>query len=57
MDRAVLENFDTEIEYDSVELFEKIDSIYKTKEDVSEICFNCMWHDKCLFYQNLSDDR
>ena len=57
MDKAVLKNFDTTIEYNSVRLFEKIEDIFNTKESVSEICFNCMWHDKCLFYQNLSDDR
>ena len=57
MDNAVLEKLDTETEFKSVELFEKIDSIFNTKESVSEICFNCIWHEKCLFYQNLSNNR
>jgi len=57
MDNAVLKNFDTSIEYDSIDLFEKIDDIFNTRESVCEICFNCIWHEKCLFYQNLSIDR
>ena len=57
MDNAVLKNFDTSIEHDSVELFDRIDDIFSTKESVCEICFNCIWHEKCLFYQNLSNNR
>ncbi|WP_405294306.1 DUF1284 domain-containing protein [Methanobrevibacter sp.] len=57
MDREVLKKLDSSREYDSVELFEKIDEIFKTKESVSEICFNCLWHEKCLFYQNLINYR
>lgn len=53
MDKEVLKHFDTTIEYNSNELFEKVDELFSTKESVSKICFNCMWHDKCLFYQNL----
>ncbi|WP_406533639.1 DUF1284 domain-containing protein [Methanobrevibacter sp.] len=57
MDNEVLKNLDTTKEYDSKELFEKIDAIFNTKESVSKICFNCLWHEKCLFYQNLSNNR
>ena len=32
---------------------EKIDGIFNSKESVREICFNCSWHEKCLFYQKL----
>ena len=53
MDNQVLKKLDTSKEYNSLELFEKIDTLFNTKESVSEICVNCMWHDKCLFYQNL----
>ena len=53
MDREVLKRFDTSMEYNSDELFEIIDHLFNSKESVSEICFNCMWHDKCLFYQKL----
>ena len=57
MDREVLKKFDTSKEYEEIELFEEIDKIYNTKESVSKICFNCIWHDKCLFYQKLSNNR
>ncbi|WP_458455834.1 DUF1284 domain-containing protein [Methanobrevibacter sp.] len=57
MDREVLKKFDISKEHNSVELFEKIDEIFNTKESVSKICFECMWHEKCLFYQKLSNNR
>ena len=57
MDREVLKRLDFEKEYDSIELFDKIDEIFNSKESVSKICFNCLWHEKCLFYQNLSNNR
>ena len=57
MDRAVLKKLDTSKEYNSPELFEKIDEIFNTKESVSEICFECMWSEKCLFFQKLSNNR
>ena len=53
MDNEILKKIDREKEYNSKELFDKIDDIFNTKESVSKICFNCMWHEKCLFYQNL----
>ena len=57
MDREVLKKIDTTKEYNSIELFHIVDEIFSTKESVSEICFNCIWHEKCLFYQNLSNNR
>ena len=57
MDNEVLKKLDPSKEYDAIGLFEKIDEIYNTKESVSKICFNCIWHDKCLFYQKLSNNR
>lgn len=57
MDEEVLKKIDISKEYNSIELFEKIDNIFDTKEKVAKICFNCMWHEKCLFYQNLSNNR
>ena len=57
MDREVLKKIDKAQEYNSQDLFGKISQIFNTKESVSKICFNCMWHEKCLFYQNLSDNR
>ena len=57
MDREVLKKLNFKKEHNSLELFEKIDEIFNTKESVSEICFECIWHEKCLFYQNLSNNR
>ena len=57
MDNEVLKKLDISKEFNSVELFEKIDEIFNTKESVSKICFECMWHEKCLFYQKLSNNR
>ena len=34
-----------------------LDEIFTTEESVSEICFNCLWHEECLFYQNLLNNR
>lgn len=53
MDNEVLKHVDPKIEYDALNLFEKVSSIFDSKESVSKICSNCSWHDKCLFYQNL----
>lgn len=53
MDNEVLRNLNVSKEYNAVELFKKVDSIFNTKESVSKICSNCMWHEKCLFYQKL----
>ena len=53
MDDEVLKKFDISKEYGAVELFENVDSLFNTKESVCEICSNCMWHEKCLFYQKL----
>jgi len=57
MDKEVLKKLDTAKEYNSIELFEIVDEIFNSKESVSEICYNCMWHEKCLFYQKLSNNR
>ena len=57
MDREVLKKLDRKKEYDCLELFEVVGEIFNTKDSVSKICNNCMWHEKCLFYQNLSNYR
>ena len=57
MDREVLKKLNVTKEYDSIELFDKIDEIFSTKESVSKICFDCKWSEKCLFYQKLSNNR
>lgn len=57
MDNEVLKKLDVSKEHNSLELFEKIDEIFNNEESVSKICFECMWHEKCLFYQKLSNNR
>ena len=57
MDNEVLKKIDTSEQHNSIELFNEIDEIFNTKESVSKICSTCMWHEKCLFYQNLSNNR
>lgn len=57
MDKEVLKKLDATKEYNSVELFKKIDAIFNTSESVSEICSKCMWGEKCLFYQKLTNNR
>ncbi len=57
MDNEVLKEFDTSKEYSATELFEQIDELFDSAESVSKICFKCMWHEKCLFYQKLINNR
>jgi hypothetical protein len=57
MDNEVLKKLDSSMEYDAIELFKKVDNHFSTKESVSEICSNCIWHEKCLFYQKLVNYR
>jgi hypothetical protein len=57
MDGEVLKKLDSSKEYNSIELFKKVDELFDTKESVSKICFNCKWSEKCLFYQKLSNNR
>ncbi|WP_298523787.1 DUF1284 domain-containing protein [uncultured Methanobrevibacter sp.] len=53
MDEEVLKKLDITEEQNAIELFKKVDLIFNTKESVCEICSNCMWHEKCLFYRKL----
>ncbi len=57
MDRQVLKRLGSTEEYNSIELFKKIDEIFDTRESVSKICGNCKWIEQCLFYQKLSNNR
>lgn len=53
MDLEVLSKLDIDNEFKSTELFENISNIFNTKKSVENICFECKWHEECLFYQNL----
>ena len=57
MDNAVLEKLDKKDEYSSNDLFKLIDEIFSSESSVSEICFQCKWQEKCLFYQKLLKNR
>ena len=57
MDNEVLKRLDKNKTYNSVDLFNQIDELFNTEESVDNICFECMWHDKCLFYQKLLKNR
>lgn len=53
MDNEVLSKINRNIDYNAVELFEKIDHIFNSKKSVNNICSNCKWHEECLFYKKL----
>lgn len=53
MDDNVLSKITKENEYNAVELFKKVDELFPDKKSVENICFDCNWHEKCLFYQKL----
>ena len=53
MDDNVISKIMEDKEHNSIELFEKVDELFQTKKSVENICFNCNWHEKCLFYQKL----
>lgn len=53
MDNEVLSKIDSAEEYNSIDLFKNVENIFNSKESVRKICYNCIWHEKCLFYQKL----
>lgn len=53
MDNEVLSKLNSSKEHDALDLFEKVEKTFNSKENVSKICSACMWHKECLFYQKL----
>ena len=53
MDNEITSKIDTTKEYNALNLFNEITSIFNTKESVKYICNCCSWHEECLFYKNL----
>lgn len=51
MDRKVLDKLNTDEKvFKSVDLFGFLNNVL-SKEDIFDVCGDCMWIDKCLFYQ------
>ena len=53
MDNEVLSKLNPVREYNSADLFKKVENIFNSKEKVNKICSKCKWHEECLFYQKL----
>lgn len=53
MDNEVLSKLNPVREYNSADLFKKVENTFNSKEKVNNICSKCMWHEECLFYQKL----
>ena len=53
MDNEVLKKLDLKKEYNSIQLFDMINQLFNSKESLCKICSNCIWHEKCLFYQKI----
>lgn len=53
MDDEVLSKLNPTKEYNALDLFNKTETIFNSKESVDKICSECIWHKECLFYQNL----
>ena len=53
MDNEVISKLKTKKEYNSLELFKEVSKIFNNTESVKNICFECEWHDECLFYLKL----
>ena len=52
MDNEILSQL-TSKEYNSIDLFNYVSSKFKSMNDVKNICNECKWADKCLFYNKL----
>ena len=53
MDNEVLSQLNMNNEYKSIELFDEVESTFDSIDNVKNICNECKWSDKCLFYKKL----
>lgn len=53
MDNEILSQFNSEKEYNSLELFKEVSMKFNTLKSVENICNNCKWENECLFYKKL----
>lgn len=52
MDDTVLAklNMQPGIKVSAPEIFQQVEEIFKTRYDLTGICLDCRWHEKCLWY-------
>ena len=53
MDDEVLSQIEYKNEYNSPDLFNEISLKFNTLKSLENICNNCKWVEKCLFYKKL----
>ncbi|MBO6110105.1 MAG: DUF1284 domain-containing protein [Methanobrevibacter sp.] len=53
MDEEVLSKFNRNIEYNAIDLFNEVILKFNTLKSVENICNDCKWAEKCLFYKKL----
>lgn len=53
MDEEVLSKFDINKEYNAIDLFNEVILKFNTLKSVENICNDCKWAEKCLFYKKL----
>lgn len=53
MDEEVLSEFDINKKYNAIDLFNEVILKFNTLKSVENICNDCKWAEKCLFYKKL----
>ena len=53
MDNEVLSHLNMNNEDNSIDLFNEVASIFNSSDSVENICNECKWAEKCLFYKKL----
>ena len=53
MDNEILSQFNINQEYNAIDLFNEVVLKFNTLKSVENICNDCKWAEKCLFYKKL----
>lgn len=53
MDNEVLSQFNINQEYNAIDLFNEVVLKFNTLKSVENICNDCKWAEKCLFYKKI----
>jgi hypothetical protein len=53
MDNEVLSQLNINQEYNAIDLFNEVVLKFNTLKSVENICNDCKWAEKCLFYKKL----